>query len=181
MSEFPNNTPEFDPNNGFETVWKFENKDKKNRLSLYSLVKMPRSVPISIQYEKPSFSLILALSPTEDIFTWDLQGIIDPDIIEAFGLPVSKPRIGKSPPEINSTDIKIIEKYGEIQPVTEGGNLLKVHLKLDADRLYDFFHRIWRPIDQNVPEYYVGGNKWDQRILPQKHVRGSRLSVIRVP
>jgi hypothetical protein len=168
-----------DPANGLKIHW-------ASSKSVYggprhSLVEVPRTIPIILRYHKPERGLEFQMKPTEDDFEWTFSGIIDPGIVQGMELHVAQRSQYKSPPILNAKSYAVNSRFGKFVLISEENQLIEVDLRLPIDRLYDLLHFLWKPSESYVPKYFLGGPKWDHRLLPQKCTSRATLVVKVLP
>lgn len=166
---------EIDPANGLEIFW-------ASSKSVYggprhSVVKVPCSTPITLRYLKRIKGLDFDMKPTENAFEWNISGTIDPSIVQGLELHVAQRSQDRSPPLLNAKSYAVNSRYGKFVRISEEEQLIEVDLRLPIDRLYDLLHFLWKPSESYVPKYFLGGPKWDHRLLPQKCTSKATLVV----
>ncbi len=176
MTETPR--PPTGPRNRFEQIWRSGSETKTK----YSLIKIPKGVPVSLSYVKEDFGLDFVLTPTADLTKWSMAGTIDADIISLLGLPVSIPRRGRQAPMLTVDDIDALRDYGEVDDSTPG--IFDVSLDIPTEHVHSLLAGLWQPRNfrgKRSP-IVLGDTERDFRVLPQKvhpNGEGASLTVIR--
>lgn len=136
----------------------------------YSIVELPLNQRCYLGYEKRKADLRFDLVP-QDPDRWQINGVIDSDVIQNLALPVVHRRKGTWPPIINESNLSFIARFGRILKVH---NFFEVDLILPNVYPTHLLGTLWQPRKDNVicrddqKRYHLGDPITNTRRLPQK-------------
>lgn len=161
-----------DPDTGFPIVWESGTETNID----YSLVRVPRTEPVTLAYDKPKAKLDFTITPIPgDVRNWQLVGEVDSDIVSLLNLPIDViPRRGKVPPQL--TDEEELRDYGLVdvtnQTFDDGTErkIYDVSLKIPTPNINNLLEKLWRPkaLTGKPSPIRLGSELSNVRILPQK-------------
>lgn len=157
---------------GFKIVYE---KSFENPFKSFILVEVPLVEPVAVRYTKPRLGLDFTVTPLSRS-AWELDGTVDPDIIEHFGLPVTTHRYRRNPPVITPEDLLELQRRmgASVEQIRE--DWYRLNMRLNTSKVVRFFDKIWarahrpEPVNGVTPRIDLAELRGNHRILPEKTV-----------
>lgn len=140
----------------------------------YGLAVVPPRLAVQVEYLKPSLRIEVVLKPSMPSH-WQVEGLVDEDIVSNIGLSVTRRRIGRTKPLVTDSDIDKNQELGTFYRIDEA--LFWIDCLIPPASVTRFFDIMWNPANvlRNagiyMPPICLLDRASGMRVLPQKIVR----------
>lgn len=129
--------------NDFPVVWSSGELTKQRK---YSLVRVEDDQKFVIRYARPPMHTGLSIKPAKDKLLWEVEGRLNANLAESFGLRVvNEPRDRKVQASLSDDEIEAILDFGLIEATSDSKKSFNVALYLPTGMVLKFLRKTWRP------------------------------------